>query len=79
MTREEKLEKFKKIIFTESTTAVYYFDEAIYYRYEWLNEGERTAEILCYKLTGDEEVSSKGEIVPLGRFYKAEKNGEKIK
>ena len=37
------------------------------------------AEIVYYRLDGTEEAGSKGEIVPLGRYYKAQKNGEKVK
>ena len=34
---------------------------------------------LYYRLDGEEEPGSRGEIVPLGRYYKAQKNGEKVK
>ena len=54
-------------------------DGALYYRYEWLNEVEMMPEIVYYRLDGEEEPGSKGEIVPLGRYYKAQKNGEKVK
>ena len=54
-------------------------DGALYYRYEWLNEVEMMPEIVYYRLDGTEADGEKGEIVPLGRYYKAQKGGEKVK
>ncbi len=79
MTREEILEKYAEVLAAESTVEAYVFDGMLYYRYEWLNEVEMMPEIVYYRLDGTDEGDSRGEIVPLGRYYKAQKNGEKVK
>ena len=79
MEREEILQKYADMLAAESTVEAYILDGALYYRYEWLNEVEMMPEIVYYRLDGEEEPGSKGEIVPLGRYYKAQKNGEKVK
>ena len=73
MEREEILQKYADMLAAESTVEAYILDGALYYRYEMM------AEIVYYRLDGTEEAGSKGEIVPLGRYYKAQKNGEKVK
>lgn len=79
MDKDTILEKYAELLKAESTVAAYIYEGNLYYRYEWLNEVEMMAEIVYYQLTGEEEPESKGEIVPLGKFYKAEKNGERVK
>ncbi len=81
MNRDEALSKYKDLLAADSTVTAYLLDGELYYRYEWLNEVEMAAEIVYYKLNGneEEEEGSKGEIVPLGKFYKAEKNGDQLK
>lgn len=79
MEREQIMEKYGELLKAESTVEAYVLDGALYYRYEWLNEVEMMPEIVYYKLDGEEEPGSKGDIVPLGRYYKAQKNGEKVK
>ena len=79
MELQEIEEKYADLLAAESTVEVYLLDGALYYRYEWLNEVEMMPEIVYYRLVGDEEPGEKGEIVPLGRYYKAQKNGEKVK
>lgn len=79
MEREEILERYADMLAAESTKEAFVLDGALYYRYEWLNEVEMAAEIVYYRLDGTEEPGSRGEIVPLGKYYKAQKNGEQVK
>lgn len=79
MERDEILEKYADMLAAESTVEAYVLDGALYYRYEWLNEVEMMPEIVYYRLDGTEAEGDKGEIVPLGRYYKAQKGGEKVK
>ncbi len=79
MERDEILEKYADLLAAESTVAAYILDGALYYRYEWLNEVEMMPEIVYYMLDGSDTEDERGVIVPLGRFYKAEKNGEQVK
>ena len=79
MEREQILEKYADMLAAESTVEAYVLDGSLYYRYEWLNEVEMMPEIVYYRLDGTEEPGSKGEIVPWGKYDKAQKNGEKIK
>lgn len=79
MERQEMIENYADLLAAESTVEAYLFDGALYYRYEWLNEVEMMPEIVYYRLDGTEAIDEKGEIVPLGRYYKAQKNGEKVK
>ncbi len=79
MEREQILETYADLLAAESTVEAYILDGSLFYRYEWLNPVEMMAEIVYYKI--DDTVESedeKGEIVPLGRYYKAQKNGEKV-
>lgn len=79
MDRSEIEKRYAEVLVAESTVEAYVHEGCLYYRYEWLNEVEMAPEIVYYRLAGDEEAGSKGEIVPLGRYYKAQKNGEKVK
>ncbi len=79
MERERILARYAELLAAESTKEAFVLDGALYYRYEWLNEVEMMPEIVYYRLDGTEEAGSKGEIVPLGKYYKAQKNGEKVK
>ncbi|MCI8469488.1 MAG: hypothetical protein HFJ75_08415 [Eggerthellaceae bacterium] len=79
MEREEILEKYADMLAAESTVEAYISDGKLFYRYEWLNPVEMMAEIVYYALDGTEAEGEKGEIVPLGQYYKAQKNGEKVK
>ena len=79
MEREEILQKYADMLAAESTVEAFILDGALYYRYEWLNEVEMAAEILYCRLDGTEEPGDRGEVIPLGKYYKAQKNGEKIK
>ena len=79
MEHQEIKAKYADLLAAESTVEAYVLDGALYYRYEWLNEVEMMPEIVYYRLSGDEDPDDKGEIVPLGRYYKAQKNGEKVK
>lgn len=79
MEPREIKERYADLLAAESTVEAYAFEGALYYRYEWLNEVEMMPEIVYYRLAGDEEPDAKGEIVPLGKYYKAQKNGEKVK
>ena len=76
---QEILETYAAMPAAESTVEAYVLDGALYYRYEWLNEVEMMPEIVYYRLDGTEADGEKGEIVPLGRYYKAQKGGEKVK
>ncbi|WP_139651554.1 hypothetical protein [Raoultibacter phocaeensis] len=79
MEPQEIKKRYADLLAAESTVEAYLLDGALYYRYEWLNEVEMMPEIVYYRLAGDEDPDTKGEIVPLGRYYKAQKNGEKVK
>lgn len=79
MELQEIKERYADLLTAESTVEAYLLDGALYYRYEWLNEVEMMPEIVYYRLVGDEDPAERGEIVPLGRYYKAQKNGEKVK
>lgn len=79
MEREEIMAKYADLLDAESTVEAYILDGELYYRYEWLNEVEMMPEIVYYRLDGTEPAGEKGEIVPLGRYYKAQKGGEKVK
>ena len=79
MERERILARYAELLAAESTKEAFVLDGALYYRYEWLNEVEMMPEIVYYRLDGEEEPGSKGEIVPLGRYYKAQRSGEKVK
>ncbi len=79
MDRDQILEKYADILAAESTVEAYIFEDALFYRYEWLNEVEMMPEIVYYKLDGSDTDDERGEIVPLGRYYKAQKGGEKVK
>ena len=79
MEREQILERYADVLAAESTKEAFVLDGALYSRYEWLNEVEMMPEIVYYRLDGEEEPASRGESVPLGRYYKAQKNGEKVK
>ena len=80
MEKEEILEKYADIINAESCVHAYILDGALYYKYEWLNTVEMMAEVMYFCIDGVTETEDpRGDIVPLGCFYKAEKKGEKIK
>ena len=79
MERSEILSKYADLLNAESTKEAFIFDGCLYYRYEWLNQVEMAAEIVYHRLDGTEEPGSKGEIVPLGKYYRAQKNGEQVK
>lgn len=79
MELQEVKERYADLLAAESTVEAYLLDGALYYRYEWLNEVEMMPEIVYYRLIGDERSDERGEIVPLGRYYKAQKNGDKVK
>ena len=79
MEHREIMERQADLLAAESTVEAYLLDGELYYRYEWLNEVEMMPEIVYYRLSGDEEPGAKGEIVPLGKYYRAQKSGEKVK
>ena len=79
MDRQKIMDAYADLLAAESTVEAYLLDGELYYRYEWLNEVEMMPEIVYYRINGDESPDEKGEIVPLGRYYKAQKNGEKVK
>lgn len=79
MERDQIIEKYADVLAAESTIEAYVFDGMLFYRYEGLNEVEMMPEIVYYLLDGQEGEDPKGEIVPLGSYYKAQKKGEKVK
>jgi hypothetical protein len=77
MERDQIAERYADVLAAETTVEAFYFEEALYYRYEGLNEVEMLPEIIYYRQAAEQGAQS--EIVPLGKYYKAQKGGEKLK